>query len=134
MPYCFCLDACCLPSIAGVVAHLPRGSFSLSQSLLCKATGLSAPELPDGRDWRTPHPLCLEELTVGYCQEPYVTHFVTQKENFNKASKGSAAIFRGKAFYEQVHGNSQEAAVATSPAEREQRHPILSLGCHHSPI
>lgn len=80
-----------------------------------------------------PFPLCLEELTVGYCQQPYVTYFVTQKENFNKASKGSAAIFRGKASYEQVRGASQEAAAAASPAEREQCHPILASSCLHSP-
>lgn len=77
--------------------------------------------------------MCLEELTVGYCQQSYVTYFVTQKENFNKASKGSAAIFRGKASYEQVHGNSQEAAAAASPAEREQHHPVFILGLSPQP-
>jgi hypothetical protein len=54
-----------------------------------------------------------------------VTYFVTQKENFNKASKGSAAIFRGKASYEEVHGNSQEAAVAAAPAEKKRRSSVI---------
>lgn len=34
-----------------------------------------------------------------YCHLPYTTHFITQKENFNKPSKGPAAIFRGKVSY-----------------------------------
>lgn len=31
-----------------------------------------------------------------HCHLPGPTHFITQKENFNKPSEGPAAIFRGK--------------------------------------
>lgn len=132
VPYRFCLDAGCLPS-QGWWPTFPGAHFLFHKVYCAKLLACQPLSYLTGVTGVPPFPLCLEELTVGYCQQPYVTYFVTQKENFNKASKGSAAIFRGKASYEQVHGDSQEAAVAASPAEREQCHPILSLSCLHSP-
>lgn len=95
------------------------------------ATLLVAPHFPL---YCCPHFLyTMKNSLFGYCHLSYTTYFITQKENFNKTSKGLLPFLEGRFPTKEIHGNSQEKAVENTPSERNWCHPILLSTCHHSP-
>lgn len=98
--------------LGGIVDWLSLWFISSLTMATCNVTGMCLL----GQVWYdccSHFPSYDEEWTVRVLPSVQTTHFITQKENFNKTSKGSAAIFKGRFPTKEVHGNSKRKLLET---------------------
>lgn len=109
----------------------PVGGTGLPSPLTCFLSQDSVPGICQPRSHRTGLPVVplfphtVKESLSMYYHLPPTTHFMTQRENFNKTPKDLLPVTEGRL-------PAKEAAENT-PQREARCHPVLLSTCHHSP-